>query len=72
MANVTVSIDDEVLKRTREYAAAHGLSLNALIRVLLERTVSSPSADDELFALMDKLKADSKGKRWTRDELYDV
>jgi len=40
--------------------------------LLLERTVSAPSADEELFAMMDKLKGDSKGKRWTCDELYDV
>lgn len=74
MANVTLSIDDDVLKLSREYAQRHGISLNALIRVLLERAVSA-SVDgsiEELFELMDGLKADSKGKRWTRDELYDA
>ncbi len=59
MANVTLSIDDDVLKRSREYARAHGVSLNAMIRDLLERAVSAPSAEDELFALMDDLKSDS-------------
>lgn len=72
MANVTLSIEDDVLKRGREYAESHGISLNALIRALLERAISAPAADQELFDLMDQLKADSKGKRWTRDELYDV
>jgi plasmid stability protein len=75
MANVTLSIDDDVLRRCRAYAESHGISLNALIRELLERAVpatSDDTVDDELFALMDELKVSLKGKRWTRDELYDV
>jgi hypothetical protein len=74
MANITLSIEDEVLRRSREYARAHGVSLNALVRQLLERAVTAPpeGSTDELFRLMDDLKADSRGKRWTRDELYDV
>jgi plasmid stability protein len=75
MANVTLSIDDDVLRRCRAYAEAHGISLNALIRELLERAVpvsSDDAADQELNALMDDLKVSLRGKRWTRDELYDV
>ena len=74
MANITLSLEDDVLKRSREYARARGLSLNALVRQLLERAVSVPQdgSIDELFRLMDDLKADSRGRRWTREEIYDV
>ena len=75
MPNVTLSIDDDVLRRCRAYAEAHGLSLNALIRELLDRAVppsDDDNADQELDTLLDQLKVNLKGKRWTRDELYDV
>ena len=74
MPNITLSIEDDVLRRSRDYARAHGLSLNALVRQLLERAVAAPQqgSTDELFKLMDEAQGNSRGKRWTRDELYDV
>jgi hypothetical protein len=72
--NITISMNDEILKAGREYAKLHGMSLNALIRKLLERTVKSSSTDwmDECFQKMDLAGADSKGTTWQREELYDV
>jgi len=63
MANLTLSIDDDVLHHGREYARVHGISLNALVRQLLERAVlpAQAGAVEELFGLMDGLRADSKG-----------
>jgi hypothetical protein len=73
MANITISIDDDILKSGREYAKAHNTSLNAIIRQLLEKNVYKKSAEwfDECMLLMDRAQADSKGKKWSRDELYD-
>lgn len=75
MPNVTISIPDNVLKSGREYARKRRSSLNALIRELLMKTVLRPSQSgwlEECFRLMDKAQADSKGRQWRRDELYDV
>jgi hypothetical protein len=74
MPNITIAIDEELLKSGREYAEKHRTSVNGLIRSLLEQTVKSDSSQwlDECFALMDRAKARSKGKRWKREELYDV
>ena len=74
MANITISIDDDLLKAGREYAKAHNTSLNAMIRQLLEKHVKKASVAwfDDCMALMDQVQADSKGKQWTRDDLYDV
>jgi ribonuclease D len=74
MANITISIDKELLKSGREYARKHHTSLNALIRNLLERTLRKDSSKwfDECFALMDRANVRSKGKRWKREDLYDV
>jgi len=73
MANVTMSIDDDLLKKSRKYAAKHNTSLNALMRRLLKKTVESGSYDwlEECFLLMDQSRGDSGGKKWKRSDLYD-
>ena len=74
MKNITLSIDDDVLRAGREYAKKHNISFNALVRRLLEQTVLRSSTQwlEESFNLMDKVKANSKGKKWNREDLYRV
>ena len=74
MPNVTISMDEELLNEGRDYARRHAISLNALIRKLLEQTVKRSSKDwmDECFQKMDRATGDSKGEKWKREELYDV
>ncbi|MGE5551400.1 MAG: DUF6364 family protein [Bacteroidota bacterium] len=74
LKNITLSLDEKVLAAGREYAKAHNMSLNALIRKLLAQTVL-PAAEnwvDEMLGLMDRAGGDSHGGKWTRAELYDV
>jgi hypothetical protein len=74
MPNVTISLDKEVLRASRQYARARNISLNALIRQLLEQRVRRTETTwiDSCFALMDSLDVDSGGRKWTREDLYDV
>jgi hypothetical protein len=74
MPNVTISLDEEILKASREYASRHGMSLNALVRKMLESRVVRGDTDwlDACFALMDKAAVDSGGRSWKREDLYDV
>ena len=74
MRNVTITLDDDLLKSGRRYAKKHGTSLNALIRRLLEGAVTSQSKDwlEECFHLMDEAGVSSGGRRWRREDLYDV
>jgi hypothetical protein len=74
MKNITLSIDDDLLEKGREYARSHNISLNVLVRRLLEQAVVRKESGwvDDMFRLMDKANVSSKGKRWTRDELYRV
>ena len=74
MPNVTISIDEELLKSGRQYAEKHHTSVNALIRSLLEQMVMRGSTQwvEECFALMDRANASSKGTSWRREDLYDV
>ena len=74
MSNVTISIDESLLKACRKYAQTHGLSLNSLIRKLLKETVDVNSNNwlDECFNITDSLNVSSHGKKWTREDLYNV
>lgn len=74
MPNVTISINENLLKLGKKYVEKHNTSLNALIRKLLEETVKYQSTDwlDECFNLMDKTKSNSQGRKWKREDLYDV
>lgn len=74
MSNITISINDQLLNAGRKYAKAHNISLNALIRKLLERTVEQSSKDwlDECFQLMERAGGDSSKNKWKREDLYDV
>ncbi len=74
MSNITLSINDSLLKACREYAGKQGMSLNALVRSLLERTVEQSQDDwlESCFHKMDEANGNSEGKTWRREELYDV
>ena len=74
MPNITISLNEDLLKAGRRYAEKQNTSMNALIRKLLEETVITTSEDwlEECFNLMDRAGADSKGKRWRREDLYDI
>lgn len=76
MANLTLTIDDEVLRRARIRALEQGTSVNALVREHLERYARDErqrAALQELVALARSSDASSghEGRTWTRDDLYD-
>jgi plasmid stability protein len=75
MTNVTLSVDDQVLRRARIRALQQGTSVNALIRDYLERIAGeSPAAAGiaEFLDIAAQARAASGGRSWTRDELYDI
>ena len=74
MPNLTLSLDNELLIKSRAYAKKHNTSLNSLIRTLLQKNIIQSEKNwlDNSFALMDRAKGNSCGKNWEREELYDV
>ena len=71
VANLTLSIPDDLLKRGRSYAQARGTSLNALVRALLNETISSPDASvDSMIERLRQSAGDSKGVKIAREELH--
>jgi hypothetical protein len=72
MKNITLALDEKTIKAGREYARKHNLSLNSLVRKLLQQTVLQGSQNwiDECFSLMDKVKVSSRAQKWTREDLH--
>jgi hypothetical protein len=74
MSNVTLSIDDELLSNSRDYAARRGTSLNGLIRQLLTQATEKPKSTnwfDGYALISEQALGNSKGWIFNRDELYD-
>jgi hypothetical protein len=74
MSNVTISIDKHLLEAGREYARRHRTSLNNLIRKWIEENTGKQRTAwfEEYCALADKARGNSRGKKWKREDLYDV
>jgi hypothetical protein len=75
MTNLTITVDDEVLKRARLRALQENTSVNAFLRDTLEAyagvRAERESAVTDLLRLAREVQAGSGGQRWTREELYE-
>jgi hypothetical protein len=74
LKNITPSIDEDTLKAGRDYAKKQKMSLNSLIRKLLKQNVTGASIQwlNECFELMDRARANTGGKSWSRADLHRV
>ncbi len=77
MTNLTLSVDDELLKRCRLYAVQHDTSVNALVRDYLASLVSQTQERaklvDELNQLFDeaaRLAQIPDDYQWRREDAY--
>ncbi len=72
MPNVTISINEDLLKSSREYAKRHGTSLNALIRRLLVETVNPEAGawPEEFLKAVSQARGNSRGWKWNREDIY--
>ena len=74
MANLTLSIDIELLQKAREAALREQTSVNALVREYLKGYVNARErrlrALDALDAVAERTESASQ-QRWTRESLHD-
>jgi Family of unknown function (DUF6364) len=76
MANLTLTIDAELLKRARMRALERDTSVNALVRDYLERLTGQAREREAVAAFLEIARgSDSgsgeRGRSWTRAELYE-
>jgi plasmid stability protein len=75
MANLTIAIEDDILKQARVKAVGDGTSVNAVVREFLREYTGNGSARLEsakrLIALAHESGAEVGRITWTREELHD-
>ncbi|MBA3307185.1 MAG: hypothetical protein H0T04_00715 [Chloroflexi bacterium] len=76
MANLTVTVPEQILKRARIRALEQGTSVNAVVGQYLERYAGQgPTADalTEFLEIATRVDASSgpNGRSWTREDIYD-
>ncbi|MGH9323593.1 MAG: DUF6364 family protein [Vicinamibacteria bacterium] len=75
MANLTITVDEEVLRKARMRALAQGTSVNAILAEYLESYADLQARQEQttrsLLQLARKAKSGRGRRRWSRDELYE-
>lgn len=74
MANLTITVPEEILKSARRRALEQGTSVNALLRDYLRQFTGAQAvhvkAAQRVLELSSKTRAGRGKSRWTRDELH--
>jgi hypothetical protein len=75
MANLTITVDDETLRRARIRALEQETSVNSLLRDYLEAFAAAGAtwnqATDAILSLSKRAHSGRGNRRWTRDELHE-
>ncbi len=75
MTNLTITVDEETLKRARIRAIEDGTSVNLVLRAFLESWSRAPAeAPGEEFVALARRAAGTSGpggRSWKRDDLHD-
>lgn len=75
MANLTLSIDDDLLRRARVKALEEGTSVNALVREQIEAYVANSGPVAALDAILEQARRSTassgpEGRTWKREDAY--
>lgn len=76
MANLTVTVDEKVLRRARIRALEQGTSVNALVSEYLARFAGMAATGKALAEFLEIAKrshasSGPDGRTWRREDLYD-
>jgi len=76
MPNVTMSIDEELLKKAKKIAIDQDTTISELFRSYLDELTRTDAirreyTADALDQLFEKSTASSQGATWTRDSLHE-
>jgi len=72
--NVTLQLDDEVIRRAKVLAAKRGTSVSGLVAAELVRLVAEDDRYEEAWRQARKAMGDASGRggrRWDREDLHD-
>ena len=72
--NITLSVDDAIVRRARRHAEAIGTSVNQLVRDYLEQLAGKRSREadlEEWTRLSNPPQGNSRGWKFNRDEIHE-
>ena len=74
--NITLSIDEEIVKKVRKIAVDRDTTLTAMVRDYLTSVANDHAVDrkEQVARLMRSVERSSRDmgpRTWTRDDLYD-
>ena len=72
--NVTVQLDDEVIRQAKVLAAKRGTSISGLVAAELSRLVAEDERYEDAWRRARKAMGDAVGRggrRWGREELHE-
>lgn len=75
MANLTITVDDDVLRRARVRATENDTSVNSILRDYLEAYATAgptwEQVTDAILRLSSQARSGRGSARWNRDELHE-
>ena len=76
MPNITLSVDEEIIKKVRKIAVDKNTTLTAMVREFLQSVADSDAAEkkqalDKLQRSFRELSRDMGPRTWTREDLYE-
>ena len=76
MSNITLNVDDEVIRKVRKIAIDKNTTLTAMVRDYLTSVANRDAGDREravkkLKASFKTLSRDMGRRKWTRESLYE-
>lgn len=76
MTNLTLTVDEEVLRRARIRALELGTSVNSLVRDYLRQLAGRSTAAEGVAEFLAATKgagagSGPEGRTWTRDDVYE-
>lgn len=71
LKNITLSADEQLIKKAREKAQRENTTLNENFRKWLKRYIVSDTANFSYNDLMDSLDYANPGRKFSRDELSE-
>lgn len=77
MSNITIALDESLLRSARIKAVQAGTTVNAVLREKLREFVGETSVEPDhmkgmrqFIAMARKSKGNSQGRKWTREDAY--
>lgn len=76
MADLTLTLDDDTLRRARIRALEQGTSVDALVRDYLQGFAEDSAAEQAIRSFLEATRgthagSGPQGRTWTREELYE-